>query len=336
MGTKKKAKDEVEARIELVRIRDIEKNPYRNFEYYDYLEYKLAELRESINETGYWETVIGRRKGKKIQLAFGHHRVKAAEQVFGLEAKIPIIVKPLSDDLMRKMMFRENKTEWGCVLAAIDEAVKVSRDHLMKDREHAKATLSRVRPDVKRVRIGAPAIAKDTGLSVTKVEESLRRLESIEKGGIDRAALYLMPNTEAARRFMKAVKAHPTSLPYQKTLAEHIVKRGAFGQASIDAPFIEFVAVGNPKDRGHPRYYEVKMIEATHLINKAATALAEFNQLNRMSFITCATKEDISGLVINNYNQALEGLGERVKEVGVLLDAEPLKPIGSDEEEKKS
>jgi hypothetical protein len=69
------------------------------------------------------------------------------------------------------------------------------------------------------------------------------------------------------------------------------------------------------------------------MLNKAVTALAELDQLNRHpAFPEQATKEDISALAIENYYEALDALGERAKAVGYILDREPLKPILSDEE----
>jgi ParB/RepB/Spo0J family partition protein len=319
------------AKIVPVKLRDIQSNPFRDFSIYAIQEYKIAELIESINETDFWETVIGRRKGKKVQIAFGHHRVEAARRLYKPDDTIPIIIKDLSDDRMRKMMIRENKAEWGCLPAAIDDAVKAARDHLDKHRAEARKALSSVRPEVKRVRVGAPAIAKYTGYSETIVELSLQRLGWIESGEVDAKALYQMPNQAAAMRFAKAVLERPACKPYQKSLADHIVKEGRFGEASIAQALMEFVAIGKPTDPLNPRYYEVKLITATRLIYKAATALGALDELNQVHIMGgLATKEDISRLVIDNYNEAAAVLSREIEAVGKVLDRKPLKSLFED------
>ena len=318
-------------RIEYVKVKDILPNHYRHFSIYAIQKDKVDRLVESINETGFWETVIGRRKGDKVEIAFGHHRLEAAGKVFKPDEKIPIIIRDLSDDMMRKMMIRENAEEYGCLPAAIDDAVKASRDHLDKHRDVAKKLLSSDRSEVKRVCVGAPVIAKDTGYPETTVQLSLQRLAWIESGEIDAEALHKMPNQAAAMRFAKAVLERPTCKPYQKTLADHIVKEGRFGEASIAQALMEFVAIGKPTDPLNPRYYEVKLITATRLIYKAATALGALDELNQVHIMGgLATKEDISRLVIDNYNEAAAVLSREIEAVGKVLDRKPLKSLFED------
>jgi hypothetical protein len=189
-----------------VKIKDIEKCPFRDFSIYAIQDYKITKLIESMNKTGFWDgQIIARQVGEKFQIAFGHHRVKAAEQVYGEEGTIPITVKPLSDDRMREMMMLENHSEWGCLPAAIDDAVKTSRNYLAKHPEKVRKLLSSDAKGVKRARLGAPAIAIDTGYSVTTVELSLLRLAWIESGEIDAKALHKMPSQAAATYFAKKI-----------------------------------------------------------------------------------------------------------------------------------
>jgi len=327
-----------EGKIVWVRISDIDKNPFRKYSVYAIQRDKVDKLKESIHKTGFWKTVTGRyspdpTKAGRVEIAFGHHRIAAALEVYKPEDTIPIIIETLSDDEMRERMIRENKAEYGCLPAAIDDAVKAARDFLDGNREEAEKLLKADRSDVKRVRVGAPAIAKYTGFPKSTVESSLRRLEWTETGKVDREALYLMPNTAAANRFARAVMQHPASQPHQRTIAAYIVKNSGFGTASIELAFREFVPLGPVTDPLCPRFYEKKLAEATRLINKCATSLTALGRLSmpRM-FPEQATKEDISALAIEKYHEALDELSATVEMVGRVLDREPRKAFLSEPE----
>lgn len=308
-----------------VKVRDIEKNPYRDYSTYGIQEDKIASLVESINETGFWETVIGRQKDEKVQIAFGHHRVEAARRVFKKpEDTIPIIIRELSDDMMRKMMVRENKTEYGCHPAAIDDAVKASRDHLEGHKDEARKALSSVRSEVKRVRVGAPAIAKDTGYPVTTVERSLQRLAWIEAGEVDKEALYKMPHQEAASRFARAVRLAKLPVGDQRRVAEKVAKDGKFGEPSIMETILSFFPMVKHSDPRSSGYFENQLRRATHLINEATRSLISMRMLNEASFTGgLPTDEDISEAAKVAFNKAVSALAERIEIVGQELDRNP-------------
>src|SRR4249920_1969210 len=83
-------------------------NPMRKLAKYPFNEDKIAALRASIKDVGLWEGVIARKKGSEYQIAFGHHRVEASRKELGRDARIPIIVRDLSDEQMIQFMGREN------------------------------------------------------------------------------------------------------------------------------------------------------------------------------------------------------------------------------------
>jgi len=315
-----------------VKIKDIKKCPFRDFSIYAIQDYKIKKLIESMNKTGFWDgQVIARQVGEKYQIAFGHHRVKAAERVFGLEGMIPITVKPLSDDLMREMMMLENNTDWGCLPAAIDDAVKASRNYLRKHPEKIRELLSSDGAEVKRARPGAPAIAKDTGYSETTVELSLQRLAWIESGEIEAKALHKMPSQAAATHFAKQILAkretEPLAPDQQLFLADRIVEKGKVGAGSINLVFMEYRSVGKPRtDPNHPNFHELKLRRATKLGFKLINTLRPFSKLNcykvRM-FEEMPTKEDISEEATNEFLLMLPHLAEAVKMVCKKLDQEP-------------
>ena len=203
-----------------VKLADLEQNPWRDYVGYKIRDDKVAQLMESIRETGFWPNLVGREKDGKIQLAYGHHRLDALRKLFPPEAEIEITVKNLSDGTMAKMMGRENAEEWNCPIAATDDAVKAAREYLKANPGEIKELLTSLGNEVKRSRVGAPAIAAFLGKSVGAVASSLERLNLIESGKVKREALYLLPSAAAAEGLAKAISEMPIKLDDQKLVAE--------------------------------------------------------------------------------------------------------------------
>ncbi len=322
-----------ERRIEDVPLADIEKNPSRHYETYALQSLKIEELKESIKETGFWENIVGRRRqDRKVEIAYGHHRIRAAKML-GLET-VPIIIKDLSDDLMRQMMIRENREQWGCIPAAIDDAVEAARDYLEKNPDEAKRVLKEVRPNVKRVRLGAPAIAAYTGFPETTVDLSLQRLGMVERGEVDREALNKMPHQEAAKRFAQQVlmRSSREKIPpdQQRRLADRILEQGRFGEPSIEQVFMEFVPLKvGQVTRSYPSYYELKLRKAILQANHLVSTLVEFGEMQRQTTIIGAgtSKEDISASTKNSFFSMTIRLAEAIELAGKKLDEEPHKPL---------
>jgi ParB-like chromosome segregation protein Spo0J len=97
--------------IKDVRLDLIDANPHRDLKTYPWMEPKVEQLMRSIDEVGFWASVIGRPQSRRYQLAFGHHRMEAAER---LKLKtIPLIVAALSDQQMLQYMGRENGEDYS-------------------------------------------------------------------------------------------------------------------------------------------------------------------------------------------------------------------------------
>ncbi len=306
-----------------VMLKGILPNPFRRYSIYSIREDKVARLVESINATGFWENVVGRRRADgRVEIAYGHHRLEAARRVFKPGDTIPIIIKNLSDDQMRKIMIRENAEEWGCSPAAIDDAVAAARDHLKGNKEEIKGLLLKSgRSDVKRSRAGAPAIAEYTGYPKSTVELSLQRLDWIESGEVDRDAIHKMPHQEAARRFARYVLSAKIATKEQRQIADRIVKQKRFGVASIEQVVQEFVPILKKSDPRQAGYYETQLHKATKQTWGLITTLRSFRGLNQMTvFGDGQTDEDISEDAKERYNAAVEALAEEMQAVGKCLD----------------
>jgi len=105
-------------RMEKVAISQLRPNPFRELDDYPIDREKVDKLKESISETGFWGTIVARKKGSGFEIAFGHHRQVALvelqqEGIIGKSEKVDIIVRELTNEQMIQLMARENLEEWG-------------------------------------------------------------------------------------------------------------------------------------------------------------------------------------------------------------------------------
>ena len=106
-----------------LKFKDVKPNPYRDLKSNPLLKEKVAELKSSIETTGFWNNVMVRKsQNGEYQLAYGHHRVSAAIEA-GLE-NADFIVKELTDAQMIQVMDAENRETYQCSPASVIESVK--------------------------------------------------------------------------------------------------------------------------------------------------------------------------------------------------------------------
>lgn len=99
--------------LKTVPIQALKPNPFRRLDEYPILREKVDPLKESIQATGFWGTIVARPHGDHFEIAFGHHRRIALQEVYPADHKVEIIVRDLTNEQMLKMMARENMEEWG-------------------------------------------------------------------------------------------------------------------------------------------------------------------------------------------------------------------------------
>lgn len=109
--------------IQRVALADIVPNRYRNIDHYRISDSKIDALIQSYENSGFWDGSIQARphptKSGKYEIAFGHHRIKAARQ-FEL-TEVGLVVAKRSDADMLRMMADENREEFkGDHLVAIE------------------------------------------------------------------------------------------------------------------------------------------------------------------------------------------------------------------------
>jgi len=107
------------------KLKDIEANPFRHMDRYPIQRDKVETLKGSIGRTGFWDNLVARKSGKgKAQIAYGHHRLIALNEMFDADHEVDLIIKNFSDEDMIKAMADENMQEFGTSATVEQETVR--------------------------------------------------------------------------------------------------------------------------------------------------------------------------------------------------------------------
>lgn len=120
----------IPAVIQWVSPKDVDPNPFRKLGEYPYIESKIETLMRSVAEVGLWEGIIARRRGNRLQAAFGHHRLEAARRL-GVD-KIPVIIRELDEEQMIMFMGRENGEDYNSDFVSMLETWEAGIAYLKK------------------------------------------------------------------------------------------------------------------------------------------------------------------------------------------------------------
>ena len=114
-----------------VKVKDVKANPYRNIDHYSLNKDKIMALTSSIEKTGFWDNLVGRKMNGEIQIAYGHHRIEALRLAtgYGYDFEFDLPIRDISDGAMIQIMANENMLEWGHSIIVIDETVKVAKEY---------------------------------------------------------------------------------------------------------------------------------------------------------------------------------------------------------------
>jgi len=221
-----------------IQIKNLKPNPYRDVKNYPYNQEKIQNLKDSINQTGFWDNILARKVNGDIQIAYGHHRLAALKQVKNPTDEIDIPVKELSDALMIKIMANENNNDWGTNIIVTDETVRVTSQFLEGHPDEVKTA----QPGRGRDYHNSPEafkISEFLNWSEAKVYYSLERLGMIKSGKIEKDVIESMPHEKAAKRFVSAVKKNPEiTIEKQRTIADKLHKEDSFSERSINDEFL--------------------------------------------------------------------------------------------------
>lgn len=228
-----------------IKLKHINPNPFRHIENYPIQKEKVAALRESIGETGFWDNIVARQNNGSIEIAYGHHRMEALRQEFNGNHEIDLIIRDLDDSHMLKIMARENMEEWGTsawiemeTVKAVVEAFGEGKIQLQKPSKLGAAAQFRKAPSFAKLEQGesrgdtsrlynSVTIANFIGWYPDKVKVALRALELIEKGVAKEREFRKATTTEAAQIVTNAettLAIHSSRPEVAKRKAAEVVK----------------------------------------------------------------------------------------------------------------
>jgi len=192
-----------------VKVKDLKPNPFRDLENYPFNMDKIDKLKKSIEATGFWDNILARQVNGDIQIAYGHHRLKALQEVYSDDYMVEVPIKDLSDELMLKIMANENMEEWQSSVAVIDETIR--------------ATIKFLNASIEK-HIGISEVCEFLGWGINRVQSSFARINAIEHSGIDKKAVESIPTAKAATAFTSAVKGKDLTTGQQRRVAKRIAE----------------------------------------------------------------------------------------------------------------
>jgi|TARA_R100000501_G_C2609644_1_gene104585 ParB-like chromosome segregation protein Spo0J len=193
-----------------VKVKDLKPNPFRDLENYPFNMDKIDKLKKSIEATGFWDNILARQVNGDIQIAYGHHRLKALQEVYSDDYMVEVPIKDLSDELMLKIMANENMEEWQSSVAVIDETVRAVRLFLSQNKNPLETSINDV--------------VAFLNWPESRVNGSFTRINAIRKSGIDKKAVETLPTAKAATAFTSAVKGKNLTTGQQRRVAKRIAE----------------------------------------------------------------------------------------------------------------
>jgi hypothetical protein len=233
-----------------VKLKDLRPNPFRNVEEYVLDGEKVKRFVNSINETGFWDNVLARNNvtetnpDGEIQLAYGHHRLCALQEIYGkdLDHEIDIPVKPLSDSVMLKIMAEENNDEYGHDIRVIDQTIEAIGNWLAEHPEEARGQLHKPKVGSARTHLFVTEDGKIVGKrniieflpkgnwSETKVGECIRRLKAYKEKTVDKETIQDLPDSTSAENFLSSVNKTKASKKAQKKVVKKLKEKKIAGR----------------------------------------------------------------------------------------------------------
>lgn len=234
-----------------IKLKNLQPNPFRDAENYPLIESKIKGLEETIQEVGFWGGIPVRKNGTGYQIHFGHHRVQALKNLFGLEKAFDFVVENVDDETMHKRMVAENDEEWGATTKQIDENVRSTKIFLTEHLEIAakytenpehwlNTTLVRCRQNGSiEKEIGTRILTRylqsavKNSWSEKKVRQSLARLKMINEDGLNQEALELIESSHASHLFGKLCIKYGLDYNQQLEAAQQIIEENNFGEKQM-------------------------------------------------------------------------------------------------------
>lgn len=298
-----------------VQIKDLQPNPYRDMNNYPMDELKVKSLTESIQQTGFWDNILARKRNGKFQIAYGHHRLAALREVFKPTDIVDIPVKELDDATMIQIMANENMEQWQSSPGVVLETVKVVRDFLNSELSKYESweecrinksinTLFENAGNFGRVKkdgVGQTTILKflGNGWKQWMIQDSLRVLGQIADKTINEKAVRELPSVRHMKEFSASVSKNPISKEKQQKIVDEI-KKDETPSREVDDLFIREKYI-TPKKK--QEYKSEKIIKYESYVagirNKADELFDDLRQLVK-------TEKELGEISENIYRKLLE------------------------------
>jgi hypothetical protein len=289
-----------------VAVKNIKINPFRNLDNYIIQRERVEALKNSIQETGWWDNILARpTENGSVQIAYGHHRLVALQELGVKEVDIP--VKELDDATMLKIMANENMEDWKASPAVVNETVAEVKKFLDEKVRNSnsfsqfKARVSKsihalfgnagTYEQVKKNGVGWKAILAFLGKNwkAWMVQEALSVLKEDAKAKaappekrktlatVDKKAYESFETVARARKFKQAVKRHKIPLKDQPGLAKALAKSGEDIDSAV-AVTAEVLApkkqLKEPKTLPNIDKFVEETVKQMNAVNKALLRIA--------------------------------------------------------------
>jgi len=235
-----------------VKIIDLYPNPFRDLKNYPIDRKKIEILKDSIDDTGFWDNILAREHKGKIQIAYGHHRLIALQELYKdkPDKSVNIPVKDLSDALMIKIMANENMEDWRSTPAIIDETVKVVKEFL----ESRPNEIKKVVPTGTTTgKAGGDVIAIFLNWKKHRhlIYQALHRLSLADKDVIDLKATNQAPTSHAAATIAKQFNDVKLPLEKQEGAIKKIAQSKNYSEENIRNTILEEKYGNRPLPKKH-------------------------------------------------------------------------------------
>lgn len=213
-----------------IQVKQLQPNPFRNIKQYPIDRAKVEALKTSIKTTSFWDNILVRKKNGQCQVAYGHHRLVALQELKIKEIDVPVRV--LDDATMLRIMAEEN-LNWSTGPAVINQTVLAVKEFL--DSELAKHdTWNHLNKSIKMIFASNSQFenCKRNGIGQTTILKFLggnwkqwmiqEALDTLKDETIDREAVESLPSLGHARKFKDTVRRYRVPKQEQKKIAQKI------------------------------------------------------------------------------------------------------------------
>ncbi|RMZ49613.1 hypothetical protein EB822_11190 [Flavobacteriaceae bacterium PRS1] len=306
-----------------VKVKDVKANPYRNIDHYSLNKDKIMALTSSIEKTGFWDNLVGRKMNGEIQIAYGHHRIEALRLAkgYGYDFEFDLPIRDISDGTMIQIMANENMSEWGHSIMVTDETVKVAKDFLENNINFGKFAKASKWKNTKAENGLASGvdISNFLGWDNHKVRESLKRLRLIEDGILSKEAVELFPNDYQANTFTVAVSKTNLTEKEQIKIAKsldlkkgHKDVKGAVEVAAFEKKYPRGIGKEKKAD-SRVSNFEHKLIEISEQFDAASLNINALKEMHEEI-------KNISGIKYHNVRILFISIAELQRHINQFLE----------------